>query len=114
METPLTKSEAKVALPTISASSGVRHLMLWQQLSPKINKHTHPFKILSPYSLLFSVFSIQNIVAWWVKEDAGVIKKPVLDKSLNNFFLTTPSGIWDLSSPTGGQTGTPCSGSTEH
>ena len=35
-----------------------------------------------------------------VKEDSGVIKKPVLDKSLNNFFLTTPRSIWDLSSPT--------------
>ena len=60
---------------------------LWQQLSPKINKHTYTFKILSPYSVLFCVFFIQNIVEWWVEEDSGLIKKPVLDKSLCNFFL---------------------------
>ena len=29
------------------------------------------------------------------------------------FFLATPQGLWDLSSPTGDRTRAPCSGSAE-
>ena len=59
MENPLTKSEAKVVLPTISPLSGVRHLMSQQQLSPKINTHTpSKFSLLTLYYFLYFLYKI--------------------------------------------------------
>ena len=57
----------------------------------------------SPHLSFFPVPIEKNIYNYYYR----LLLKPDL------FFLATPHGMWDLSSPTRGQTHAPCTGSME-